>query len=142
MVFLLDINILIALPDQAHVHHGPPHDWFSHEGAHAWVSCPLTENGVLRIMESARYPKSPGTPAAVVESLQSLLSLPGRQSWPDDLSLLGAQRIDVTHLLNSSQITDSYLLALACSRGGQLATFDRRIVTAAVPVGVSGLRLI
>jgi toxin-antitoxin system PIN domain toxin len=135
VVFLLDINVLIALLDPAHVHHAPAHEWFSTVGASAWATCPLTQNGLLRIMGGPRYPKSPGAPAAVVPSLRSLLALPGHHFWPDDLSPLDDRRIDPMRLLSSGQITDSYLLALACSRGGRLATFDRRIVTAAVLEG-------
>ncbi len=64
--FLLDINVLIALIDPAHVQHDRAHEWFAKSGR-AWATCPLTENGVLRIVGSARYPNSPGAPAAVAE---------------------------------------------------------------------------
>ena len=46
-----------------------------------------------------------------------------------------AQRIDATRLLNTAQVTDSHLLALACAHEGQLASFDRRLVTDAVRGG-------
>jgi uncharacterized protein len=67
---------------------------------------------------------------------------PGHSFWPDDMSLLDPQRVDADRLLNSNQVTDSYLLALACARGGQLASFDRRLVTDAVRGGAQGLCLI
>ena len=55
--------------------------------------------------------------------------------WPDDIRLMEAQRIDATRLLNTAQVSDSYLLALACAHEGQLASFDRRLVTDAVRGG-------
>ena len=142
MTFLLDVNVLVALIDPAHVQHDAAHEWFAEHGRQAWVTCPLTENGVLRIVGHARYPNSPGTPAAVAQLMVGLRALPGHAFWPDDISLLDAEKLDTTRLLSSSQVTDSYLLALACTHGGQLASFDRRLVTDAVRNGTRGLHLI
>jgi uncharacterized protein len=142
MTFLPDVNVLIALIDPAHVHHDEAHLWFAVHGRQAWATCPLTENGVLRIVGHARYPNSPGTPAAVAQLMTRLRALPGHSFWPDDISLLDAQELDAERLLTSGQVTDSYLLALACAHGGQLATFDRRLVIDAVRNGARGLHLI
>ena len=68
--FLLDVNVLIALIDPAHVQHDAAHDWFGRLGHLAWATCPLTENGLLRIVGNPRYPNSPGTPAAVAACKQ------------------------------------------------------------------------
>ncbi len=140
--YLLDVNVLIALIDPAHIQHDRAHDWFAAKGKKAWATCPLTENGVLRIVGHPCYPSSPGTPAAVAELMAILLALGGHEFWPDDLTLLDQKRIDGTRLLDSGQVTDSYLLALACAHGGQLATFDRHLVTDAVIDGARALHLI
>jgi toxin-antitoxin system PIN domain toxin len=142
MTFLLDANVLIALIDPAHIQHDKAHEWFSALGQQAWATCPLTQNAVLRIVGHARYPNSPGSPAAVAPLMMSLGALPGHIFWPDDISLLDAGQVDTARLLNASQVTDSYLLALACAHGGKLATFDRRLVTDAVSRGTQGLHLI
>lgn len=140
--FLLDINVLIALIDPGHVQHDRAHEWFSSKGSKAWATSPLTENGVLRIVGHPRYPNSPGAPAAVTELLASLRELPGHVFWPDDISLLDRQHLNPARLLESAQVTDSYLLALARAHGGQLATFDQRLVTDAVIDGRHSLHLI
>jgi toxin-antitoxin system PIN domain toxin len=142
MAFLLDVNVLIALIDPTHTHHDIAHDWFAARGRRAWATCPLTENAVLRIVGHARYPNSPGTPAAAAPMLASLCALPGHAFWPDDIRLLDTAVFDLGRLLNASQVTDSYLLALACARGGKLATFDRRLIVDAVVGGATGLHLI
>jgi len=142
MAFLLDANVLIALLDPAHVQHDAAHQWFAATGHQAWATCPLTENAVLRIIGSARYPNSPGTPAAVAPLMANLCALPGHVFWPDDVSLLDAETLDPSRLLHTNQVTDSYLLALARTHGGKLATFDRRMVTDAVPQGTQTLHLI
>jgi len=139
---LLDVNVLIALIDPAHVQHDRAHAWFAAKGRKAWATCPLTENGVLRIVGHARYPNSPGTPAAVAEVVSILRGLGGHEFWPDDISLFDGERIDSNRLLDSGQVTDTYLLALAVAHGGQLATFDRHLVTSAVMDGEKALHLI
>lgn len=142
MRFLLDANVLIALIDPAHVQHDAAHEWFAADGHAAWATCPLTENAVLRIVGHARYPNSPGAPAAVAPLMASLCALPGHVFWPDDISLLDPEKLDAARLLSTGQVTDSYLLALAAARGGKLATFDRRLVTDAVAQGAEALHLI
>jgi toxin-antitoxin system PIN domain toxin len=137
--YLLDVNVLIALIDPTHVQHDTAHAWFAATGQHAWATCPLTENGVLRIVGHSRYPNSPGNPAALAHLMAGLRALQGHVFWPDDISLHDTQIVDQTHLNSSGQLTDTYLLALACAHGGQLATFDARLDTAAVRQGVAGL---
>lgn len=140
--FLLDVNVLIALIDPAHVQHDRAHDWFAAQGHLAWATCPLTENGVLRIVGHPRYPSSPGNPAAVADLFAILRALGGHQFWPDDISLFEPQRVHTPRLLDSGLITDSYLLALASAHNGQLATFDRHLVTDAVTGGQHAIHLI
>ena len=132
MTFLLDVNVLIALIDPGHVQHDAAHEWFASQGHRSWATCPMTENGVLRIVGHSRYPNTPGSPAAVMSLLAGLTALPGHTFWPDALSLRDQKVFDATRLLSSAQVTDSYLLALAHSHRGQLASFDRRLVTDAV----------
>ncbi|SJM90514.1 TA system VapC family ribonuclease toxin [Crenothrix polyspora] len=141
-VFLLDVNVLIALIDPAHIQHDAAHEWFLVYGQQAWATCPLTENGVLRIVGHSSYPNSLSTPAAVVHLMQGLCALPGHRFWADNISLLDSEKIDSARLLSSGQVTDSYLLALAYANNGQLATFDRRLVTDAVRNGTQSLHLI
>jgi uncharacterized protein len=142
VTFLLDVNVLIALIDPGHVAHNDAHAWFETTGEGDWATCPLTENGVIRIVGSPKYPNSPGSPADVAEIVRKLRALPGHQFWPDDLSLVGSEHVDATKIMTSGQVTDIYLLALAKDKGGQLATFDRRLSIAAVKGGKAALHLI
>ncbi len=141
-VYLLDVNVLIALIDPAHVQHDAAHAWFEAQGHLRWATCPVTENGTVRIVSHPRYPGTPVTPATVATLLARFCALTGHEFWSDDISLLDEKNIDTTRLLSHTQVTDTYLLALARAHGGQLATFDRRLVTAAVPGGTETLHLI
>jgi toxin-antitoxin system PIN domain toxin len=142
MTYLLDVNVLIALIDPAHVQHNAAHDWFAREGHKSWATCPLTENGVLRVVGHPHYPNSPGTPAAVTPLVAGLRALSGHIFWADGISLIDDSAVDQTRLLTTSQVTDSYLLALAKFHGGRLATFDRRLVPDAIVQGSQSLYLI
>lgn len=133
MSYLLDVNVLIALIDPLHVHHERAHRWFGDEGGADWMSCPTTQNGVIRIVGNARYPNTQA-PRMVLESLESLLAAGRHRFVADAVSLLDPL-VDRARMLSAAQVTDTYLLCLAASAGARLATFDRRVVTSAVPEG-------
>jgi toxin-antitoxin system PIN domain toxin len=141
VTYLLDVNVLIALIDPAHVAHDA-HAWFGRAGSLSWATCPITENGVLRIVSHPKYPNSAGSPAAVAPIVARLRALPGHVFWNDDFSLVGSDRVDIAQVATPGQVTDTYLLALAIANRGQLATFDRRLSTKAVRRGKAGLHVI
>ena len=55
---LFDVNVLIALLDAAHVHHARATQWLGENIRHGWASCPLTQNGCIRILAQPNYPNS------------------------------------------------------------------------------------
>jgi uncharacterized protein len=142
VTFLLDVNVLIALIDPTHVGHDAAHDWFREAGAVSWATCPLTENGVIRVVGHPKYPNSAGSPAAVAPFVTRLRALPGHIFWKDDLSLVASDLVKVDQIMTPGQVTDAYLLALAVANEGQLATFDRRLATRAVRGGRAALYVI
>ncbi|MFT0172272.1 TA system VapC family ribonuclease toxin [Paraburkholderia mimosarum] len=142
MTYLLDVNVLIALLDAGHVQHEAAHEWFGRVAHAAWATCPLTENGVVRIIGNPRYPNTLETPAAVAPLVAKLRAHPGHIFWSDDLSLLDREHVDASRILATDQVTDTYLLALARLHEGALATFDRRLVVDAVPDGARHLEVI
>lgn len=140
--YLLDVNVLIALIDPAHVQHEQIHGWFGRVGRKAFATCPITENGLLRIVGHPKYPNSPGPPSTVAGALAAIRGLPGHAFWPDSISLVDSSLADPALLSTHSRVTDSYLLALACANKGQLATMDRKLAVEAVADGKSALMLI
>ena len=70
--FLLDVNVLIALIDPAHMQRDQPHDWFARSGKRSFATCPITENGLLRIVGHPKYPNSPGPPSSLAPSLAAM----------------------------------------------------------------------
>lgn len=141
-VYLLDVNVLIALVDPAHIQHDQAHDWFGRFGHKAFATCPLTENGLIRIVGHPKYPNSPGPPNVVLQSLNAIRALRGHRFWPDDLSVADASYFSSELLSSHTRVTDSYLLALAQAHGGRLATLDQKLATEVVPLGKKALAII
>jgi len=128
---LLDVNVLVALLVGAHVHHRSATEWLAAHARQGWASCPLTQNGCLRILSLPSYP-NPQPTARVAQRLGQAVADATHEFWPDAFSLLEAGRIQWDRVLSSRQITDAYLLALATAHGGRLVTFDRGITAEAV----------
>lgn len=131
MSALLDINFLIALFDAAHVHHRRAHAWLIEHRSEGWATCPLTENGCIRILAQPSYPGGLPLPEAA-RRLRQARTAKDHTFWPDDASLCDVKRFDLTRVPSAKVLTDVYLLALAVKRGGQLVTFDRGIPVSAV----------
>ena len=129
---LLDVNVLVALFDPDHVHHELAHDWFAGHGRHAWATCPITENGFLRVLTNPAYGATVGRVSDLAERFSRFRASEGHVFWEDSLSLLDAGTFDWTAGIGHRQLTDIYLLALARARGGRLVTFDRSIPLRAV----------
>ena len=123
---LLDVNVLIALIDPAHEFHTAAHAWFQRNRQHGWATCPITENGCLRILSKPGYPFLGLTVPMVGDILARLVELEGHRFWPDAVSILEPNRFDLAGA-DPKNLTDLYLLRLATSRGGRLITFDRTI---------------
>ncbi len=128
---LLDVNVLIALLDSDHLHHARATVWLHEHIRSGWASCPLTQNGCIRIMSLPGYP-NPLPAAAVAERLAAAAAARHHEFWPDAVSLLETDRIAWHSVLGSRQVTDVYLLALAVEMNGCLVTLDRAVSLLAV----------
>ena len=127
---LLDINVLLALAWPAHVHHRQAQEWFARNRSAGFRTCPLTQLGFVRISCNPNFTPSAMTPASALALLDRITAMPEHGFWPDDLTLgqaIAAEELLVGH----RQVTDAYLLALAESHGGIIATLDRGMLSAA-----------
>jgi toxin-antitoxin system PIN domain toxin len=128
---LLDVNVLIALLDSDHASHAHATHWFAANGMEGWASCPITQNGCIRVMAHPNYPNALPV-SALVERLAEAAAQPQHEFWPDDASLLDPDTADSARIHGPGQLTDAYLLALAVKHRGRLVTFDRSIAIEAV----------
>lgn len=128
---LFDVNLLVALLDEEHVHHRRVHQWWATDQIDGWASCAITQNGFARVMSQPNY-SHPISTAAALDLLARQIAGTDHVFWPEDISLLDLQLFERARILGPNQITDIYLLALAVKNDGRLATLDRSIPLSAV----------
>ncbi|PAT34678.1 TA system VapC family ribonuclease toxin [Vandammella animalimorsus] len=129
---LLDVNVWVALLDEQHVHNQTAIALWQRPGLRI-ATCPLTENGALRICAMPGLGRGrPASLATIRAAMQRACGDVDHQFWPDALSLIGGDALDFNRISGHNQITDAYLLALAVHHGGTLASFDQRIALSAV----------
>jgi uncharacterized protein len=127
-VALLDVNALVALAWDSHVHHARIRAWFAANSSRGWATCPITESGFVRVSSNPKV-----LPSAIgVEAAQGVLSalraVDGHAFLVDDVSIGDA---DVPRMSGHRQVTDAHLLALARRQGVRVVTFDAGLLTLA-----------
>ena len=138
--YLLDVNLLLALFDAEHDHHETAHAWWGQEATASWSTCAITENGFLRIATGKTYPAIEDDFAELVDAFRVFCQHGDHVFWSADISLIDI--IPSSVLLRPSEITDIYLLALATTHGGKLATLDQKIPARLIPGGIDALEQI
>ena len=130
---LLDVNVWVALFDDAHLFSHRANDFINGPGLQI-ATCPLVENGVVRVMNLPAYGRRGAVGLHLVrDRLRQACDELDHQFWPDDLSLRDDRHFDFSRLQGHNQITDAYLLALAVHHGGCLVSFDQAVALSAVP---------
>ena len=128
---LLDVNVLVALFQPDHPHHEVAHDWFADTHTRGWATCPLTQNGLLRILANPRH-GALHRPVDLMRHLAGLCRSKHHVFWPDAVSLTDDKLFNAAVIRGHRQLSDIYLLGLAKKMGGCLATFDAGIPLGAV----------
>ena len=129
---LLDVNVWVALFDDAHVASAQANALIETPGV-AIATCPLVENGVIRVLNLPSYGRRGAlglqrVRAQLVHACESL----DHQFWADDVTLRDDSAVDFNRVHGHHQITDLYLLAVAVKHNGTLVTFDQNIPLDAV----------
>jgi toxin-antitoxin system PIN domain toxin len=127
VIALPDVNVLVALAWPNHLHHRAARSWFRAQHRLGWATCPTTQHGFMRVSSNSRVTPEARSPREAVLLLRRLIVIEGHVFWPEGSSLLDEKWVPLDRVLTHHQITDAQLLALALSRNGCLATFDRGI---------------
>jgi toxin-antitoxin system PIN domain toxin len=124
-VHLLDVNVLLALLDEDHIHNAVVDDWFDTPGLE-WSLCPFTEAGVLRLLTR---PKTGNLSIEdVTDMLDGLRQQPGYHYQPIAFDWPTLSRPFIQRLHGHNQVTDAYLLGLAIREDLILVTMDKAIL--------------
>ena len=122
MIYLLDVNALVALGFINHEFHDRVAFWVQSQSSPNFASCSITELGFVRVL--ARAPANGFTVAQARGLLLRLKETTSRLMFIPDGH-------DVSHLPSwvraPKQITDGHLAKLASASGAVLATLDENI---------------
>ena len=118
---LLDVNALVALAWDSHVHHVAIRSWFRAHAGMGWATSPVTESGFVRVSSNPKVLPAAIGVAAARGVLRGLRAASGHRFWVDDVSPTDD---DVPVLVGHRQVTDAQLLTLARRRHGAVVTFD------------------
>lgn len=130
---LLDVNALVALAWDSHVHHAAMRAWFDEHRDRGWATCAVTESGFVRVSSNPKVLPS-AIPVEAARGALATLRVVGRHRFlANDVSLTDA---DVPPIPGHRQVTDAQLLTLARRHGVRLVTFDAGIATLAKDEGV------
>lgn len=136
---LLDVNVLVALAWDSHVHHVAATAWFDEFATAGWSTCPITESGFVRVSANpSALPVAISIEDALVV-LAALRTKPAHRFLVDDVSILEP---DLPAVIGYRQVTDAHLLTLARRHGENLVTFDRAVGTLASGSDVEILRFL
>ena len=123
MIYLLDVNALVALGFINHEFHDRVASWVQSHNSPNLASCSITELGFVRVLAQA-----PAYGFTVAQALTLLLRL--KEARTSRLAFI-PDEIDVSHLpawvRAPKQITDGHLGKLASANGALLATLDENI---------------
>jgi uncharacterized protein len=128
-VFLLDVNVLIAMTWPTHQAHLRVQQWLTRHAREGWATCPFTETAFVRIVSNPAFSPNALTPADAFLLLRSNLEHPTHQFWPDSMGLLEATARLQPRIVGHQQITDAYLLGLTLHKKGKLATLDSSVAS-------------
>jgi uncharacterized protein len=125
LLALLDVNALVALAWDSHVHHAAMRAWFETNGSVGWATCPITESGFVRVSSNpVVLPSAIGVDAAR-GVLSALRAHPNHRFLTDNVSMTDS---GVPAIAGYRQVTDAHLLTLARRCGARLVTFDASIL--------------
>lgn len=127
---ILDVNVLLALSWDTHVHHHVAHRKFS--TLTSWATTPVTEAGLLRLLLRERVVGRKVSGAEALTQLSAMQSVPGWRFLADSNSLV-TPAIDTRVLMGRRQVTDLQLVNLAALNETKLVTFDASLKASLVP---------
>lgn len=85
---LLDVNALVALAWDSHIHHARIREWFTANATLGWATCPLTEAGFVRVSTNPKVLPSAIGIADARPVLVALRAVGGHRFLADDVSLV------------------------------------------------------
>lgn len=127
-MYLLDVNVLLALVLGDHVFHEVARHWFVANREKPFATCAITESGLVRLLMNPAINPNAADADSALEILNRIHDHPMHR-YINALPSIRDAMISV-HLRKTKgyrQITDAYLVGVAQVNQGKLLTADRKI---------------
>lgn len=121
-MYLLDVNVLIALAWDDHVHHARAHAWFGRLANESFATCNVTQSGFVRVSLNPDAVHCKIGITDVFEMLESFTKHPNHSFCED-----GALQKELSawqRVTGHKQVTDTNLFLIAHRHGRKFVTFD------------------
>jgi toxin-antitoxin system PIN domain toxin len=130
LIALPDVNVLLALAWEQHVHHDAAHAWFGISAADGWATCLFTQTGFLRLSLNPQVVHVAVDCGTAQSLLAGLVGHPSHRFLSDAPALTSNEFDPIAHRISGyRQMSDATLLFLARASGMKFVTFDQSVVT-------------
>ncbi|MCC7087069.1 MAG: PIN domain-containing protein [Pirellulales bacterium] len=126
-IFLLDVNVWVALVFDHHDHHAPALSWVQTVGDETLAFCRMTQQGLLRLATNERVLREHAVTLKEAWALYDRIAADFRVSLAPEPTGLEREwrRLTQTNRPSTHLWNDAYLAAFATCAGLEIVTFDR-----------------
>lgn len=126
-MFLLDVNLWLALTFQKHIHHPAAKAWFDLAPDASCIFCRLTQQGFLRLATNPKAFGGDAVPMIDAWRIYDLFLSDSRVQFANEPSGLESHwRVHTqTQSFSNKVWSDAYLAAFSHAAGLELITFDK-----------------
>ena len=124
MILLPDVNVLVALMWEIHLHHAAARHWFAQLGDDVVATCSVTQTGFVRVSSNTSVLPDAITVREATAILSVLVNRPNHRLLPDDRGYIDNPLVPHDRLVGHRQVTDAHLLAIARAHGARVVSFD------------------
>ncbi len=129
MIQLADVNLLVALIWERHVHHAAARQWYWALPAAGWATCSATQTGFVRVSANSAAVGEVISVGAATALLAALVAQPSHHFLADDRGFVDNPLVPHERLVGHRQVTDAHLIGIARRHGVAVATLDRAMAT-------------
>lgn len=122
-VELADVNVLVALVWESHLHHAAAVGWARRTTRFA--TCAITQTGFVRVSSNARVIPGAISVAEATAVLSELTTRDDHRFLVDGEGFIGNPHIEYERLVGHRQITDAQIVGVARQHDALVATLDR-----------------
>jgi toxin-antitoxin system PIN domain toxin len=127
---LPDVNVLIALVWESHLHHALAREWFA-ALTEPWLTCSITQTGFVRVSSNTKVLPEAISVQEARAVVASLSAHPQHEFLVDDVEFANDPGVYHERLVGHRQVTDAHLVALAAKHSARLITLDRGVASLA-----------